>query len=217
MKASYINKLKQTFKKTITGILAVATLGIVLLGATTSVMAAGLMTPVDSTKPALSIKSHHVNVTIEDGYAITEVEQTFSNPHQQDLEAIYSFPTPEKGVVSEFTIWIDGKPVIVGIRPEDFEDAAMVDGVPEDRRLTSKVTLIEALGSELMVHFRLDAKTVDSGDPDAVEESTSDTAANAVGRFHPRSRARIGDTIDVAVAIENVHFFDHDTHKAIWT
>jgi multiple sugar transport system ATP-binding protein len=110
----------------------------------------------------------------------------------------------------------DGKPVIVGIRPEDFEDAAMVDGVPEHRRLTSKVTLIEALGSEIMVHFRLDAKTVDSGDPDAAEESTSSNAANAVGRFNPRSRARIGDNIDVAVAIENVHFFDAETRKAIW-
>ncbi len=111
----------------------------------------------------------------------------------------------------------DGKQVIVGIRPEDFEDAAMVDGVPENRRLTAKVTLIEALGSEIMVHFRLDAKTVDSGDPDAIEESTSETAANAVGRFNPRSRARIGDVVDVAVSIENVHFFDADTHKAIWS
>lgn len=115
-----MSALKQTFKKTIQPIikpivktvLAVATAGLVLLGATTSVMAAGLMTPVDSTKPALSIKSHHVNVTIEDGYAVTEVDQTFSNPHQQDLEATYSFPVPVKGVVSEFTIWIDGKPVV---------------------------------------------------------------------------------------------------------
>ncbi len=110
----------------------------------------------------------------------------------------------------------DGKPVIVGIRPEDFEDAAMVDGLPDDRRLTSKVTLIEALGSEIMVHFRLDAKTVDSGDPDAAEESTSETAANAVGRFNPRSKARMGENVDIAVAIENVHFFDADTRKAIW-
>lgn len=109
-------KLKQTFKKIImpvvNTVLTIATVGIILLGATASVKAAGLMTPVDSSKPGLSIKSHHVNVTIEDGYAITEVDQVFSNPNQQDLEAIYSFPTPEKGVVSEFTVWIDGKPVI---------------------------------------------------------------------------------------------------------
>ena len=108
MKA-FIKNLYRKISKPLTGL---ALAGIVLLGATTSVMAAGLMTPVDSSKPVLSIKSHHVDVTIEDGYAITEVDQTFSNPHQQDLEATYSFPVPEKGVVSEFTIWIDGQPVV---------------------------------------------------------------------------------------------------------
>ena len=104
--------MKSLFKKILNSVLTVATAGIILLGATASVKAAGLMTPVDSSKPALSIKSHHVNVTIEEGYAVTVVDQTFSNPNQEDLEAIYSFPTPEKGVVSEFTVWIDGKPVI---------------------------------------------------------------------------------------------------------
>ena len=111
----------------------------------------------------------------------------------------------------------NGKPVIIGIRPEDFEDAAMVEGVPDNRRLTSRVSLIESLGSEVMAHFRLDAKTVDSGDPDVVEESTSGSAANAVGRFSPRTHARIGENIDIAVAIENIHFFDAGTRKAIWT
>jgi multiple sugar transport system ATP-binding protein len=111
----------------------------------------------------------------------------------------------------------DGRPVIVGIRPEDFEDASMVDGVPDDRRIASKVTLVESLGSEIMVHFRIDAETVDSGDPDAAHEPTSGTAANAVGRFNPRSRARMGENIDIAVAIENVHFFDATTRESIWT
>ncbi|VAW61199.1 Inter-alpha-trypsin inhibitor heavy chain H3 precursor [hydrothermal vent metagenome] len=73
--------------------------------------AAGLLTPADARLPALKIKQHHVNVIIEDGYAITEVEQVFHNPNQQDLEAVYSFPVPDKAAVAEFTIWIDGKPV----------------------------------------------------------------------------------------------------------
>jgi len=73
--------------------------------------AAGLLTPAGGNLPALKIKQHDVNVTIEDGYAITEVEQVFHNPHTQDLEAVYSFPVPEKAAVAEFTIWIDGKPV----------------------------------------------------------------------------------------------------------
>jgi Ca-activated chloride channel family protein len=74
--------------------------------------AAGLLTPTDGSLPPLYIKDHHVTVVIEDSYAVTTVEQTFHNPHQQDLEAIYSFPVPEQGAVSEFTMWIDGKPVV---------------------------------------------------------------------------------------------------------
>ncbi len=73
--------------------------------------AAGLLTPSDGSVPPLTIKDHHVDVVIEDGYAITTLEQVFENPHDRDLEANYSFPVPEKGAVSGFTLWIDGKPV----------------------------------------------------------------------------------------------------------
>jgi Ca-activated chloride channel family protein len=77
-----------------------------------TVQGAGLLTPVDGSIPPLSIKDHHVDVVIEEGYAITTVDQVFHNPHAHDLEAHYSFPVPEKGAVSEFTLWIDGKPVV---------------------------------------------------------------------------------------------------------
>jgi len=72
---------------------------------------AGLLTPTQSNLPALEIRDHEVTVTIEDGYAITQVDQMFHNPHSQDLEARYSFPVPEHGSVAEMTLWIDGKPV----------------------------------------------------------------------------------------------------------
>ncbi len=75
------------------------------------VQAAGLMTPSNGFSPELTIKQHHVDVVIEDGYAITTVDQTFFNPSDQALEAIYSFPVPHKASVGEFTYWIDGKPV----------------------------------------------------------------------------------------------------------
>ncbi|MGA1073627.1 MAG: ABC transporter ATP-binding protein [Ilumatobacteraceae bacterium] len=108
----------------------------------------------------------------------------------------------------------DGRKVVVGIRPEDFEDA---NHDPEGHpRLAAPVTLIEALGAEIMVHFRIDAPTVDSGDPDAVEEAGGEGSANAVGRFHPRSTARPGQQVEVAVAVENLHFFDFETRLAIW-
>jgi len=110
----------------------------------------------------------------------------------------------------------DGKPIIVGIRPEDFEDASMVEHVPENQRITSTISLIEALGSEIMVHFRIEAPRVDSGDPDAVDEKQGDSAANAVGRFSPRSRVRMRETAEIAVSTENMHFFDPDTRQALW-
>lgn len=81
-----------------------------LLASGTS-FAAGLLTPQDGSLPPLAIKDHRVSVIIEDGYAITTVEQVFHNPHARDLEAIYSFPVPKHGSVAEFTLWIDGKPV----------------------------------------------------------------------------------------------------------
>ena len=111
----------------------------------------------------------------------------------------------------------DGKQVVIGVRPEDFEDAAMANGVRDGALLRGKVTLLEALGSEIMVHFDLDVGRVDSGDPDAVDTSVAHTASNTVGRFHPRSRVRSGDVAEIAVAIENLHFFDRDTRLAIWT
>lgn len=73
--------------------------------------AAGLLQPSDGSLPPLEIKDHNVEVVIEDGYAITRIEQLFHNPHNRDLEALYSFPVPAHGSVAEFTLWIDGKPV----------------------------------------------------------------------------------------------------------
>jgi multiple sugar transport system ATP-binding protein len=109
----------------------------------------------------------------------------------------------------------NGKRVVLGVRPEDFEDASKASDVREGAVIKVSVQLLEALGSEIMVHFRVDATTVDSGDPDAVEEQG--TSANAVGRFHPRSRVQPGETADVAVAIENLHFFDAESRLAIWS
>ena len=111
----------------------------------------------------------------------------------------------------------EGREIVLGIRPEDLEDAAISTDTPADRRIRGRVDLREALGSEIMVHFRLDAPTVDSGDPDAIEEKTGLDVANAVGRFHPRSRVRIGDPVEVAVSSENLHFFDDRTREAIWS
>jgi Ca-activated chloride channel family protein len=84
--------------------------GISLLAAQ-GALSAGLMTPQSGNLPELDIRQHHVDVTIENGYAVTSVEQVFFNPTDAELEAIYSFPVPENASVGEFTYWIDDKPV----------------------------------------------------------------------------------------------------------
>ncbi len=79
---------------------------------------AGLLSPSDGRSPPLQIRDHQVTVVVEDGYAVTTLEQVFHNPYDRALEAIYSFPVPEKGAVSEFTYWIDGKPVSGEVLPK---------------------------------------------------------------------------------------------------
>ncbi|MDE0578770.1 MAG: sn-glycerol-3-phosphate ABC transporter ATP-binding protein UgpC [Acidimicrobiia bacterium] len=106
----------------------------------------------------------------------------------------------------------DGRAVIVGIRPEDLEDAVLEPDAAAT--LSSTVELVEALGSEIIVHFNLNATTVDAGDPDAMEEISTD--ANAVGRFDPRSRASVGEPITVAVEVDHMHFFDPESRLSIW-
>jgi multiple sugar transport system ATP-binding protein len=111
-----------------------------------------------------------------------------------------------------------GQRVVVGIRPEDFEDAAVVSNSPPDRRLNATVRLVEALGSEVMVHLEIDdAEPVDSGDPDSPQELVGAGIANAVARFSPRSRVRVDQHIEISVATENLHFFDATSHQAIWS
>ena len=51
----------------------------------------------------------------------------------------------------------EGKRVIVGIRPENMEDASIMPVIPEDRRMHVEIVLREALGSEVLVHFSIDA------------------------------------------------------------
>ena len=65
-----------------------------------------------------------------------------------------------------------------------------------------------------MVHFVIDASTVDAGDPDAVKEIGDEHAS--VGRFDPRSRVRTSDIVEIAVTLENLHFFDPQTHQSVW-
>ncbi|HWH13404.1 MAG TPA: sn-glycerol-3-phosphate ABC transporter ATP-binding protein UgpC [Miltoncostaeaceae bacterium] len=129
----------------------------------------------------------------------------------------------------------EGGPVTVGIRPEDVEDAALVPDAPADRRLRGRVTLREALGSELLVYVATDAREADVSaeerghdpgeqlGPDAIatggDGASGDAGGGAtfVGRLSPRSGVREGDLLEMVVDTRALHFFDPETGEGIYS
>jgi multiple sugar transport system ATP-binding protein len=105
-----------------------------------------------------------------------------------------------------------GRKVVFGIRPEDLYDSSLESG-RKYQTIPAKVTSIEELGSEHIVHLNIDAVRVDSGDPDAVDDFG--LASNAVARFEPISAVHFGSEIRLAVDDAKFHFFDPETHLAI--
>jgi multiple sugar transport system ATP-binding protein len=120
----------------------------------------------------------------------------------------------------------DGKQIVLGIRPEDLEDAALVSGETASHRLRGTADLTEALGSEIMVHFSIKARHAmtedvrelaqDVGDDRAVDEAANSDKATLVGRFGARSRVRPGQDVEVAVDTRSLHFFDPQTGLGIY-
>lgn len=75
--------------------------------------AAGTLTPNCAVQKPIEIRTHEVNVTLNNGFAQTEVLQTFFNPNAQDFEAIYAFPVPKSASLSEVTI-VTGEKTLQG-------------------------------------------------------------------------------------------------------
>lgn len=60
----------------------------------------------------LEIVEHDVNVTVNNGIAVTEVTQVFQNLENRQVEALYTFPVPKSASVANFSMWIDDKEMI---------------------------------------------------------------------------------------------------------
>jgi multiple sugar transport system ATP-binding protein len=122
----------------------------------------------------------------------------------------------------------DGRTIVLGIRPEDLEDAALAPDSPQERRIKGTVELTEALGSEIMVHFTIEARQAmtedvrelaqDAGDERAVQQANDAgiPKSTLVGRFAPRSRVRADQAVEVAVDTRALHFFDPETGLGIY-
>ena len=112
-----------------------------------------------------------------------------------------------------------GKTVVVGIRPKDFEDAAIDKDHGPGLQISAKVENVEALGFEKIVYFDIDATQVIQEDALDLDEDAEvvhhGEGTRISGRFSPMSKAKVGDTITVAVSVEEAHFFDIDSGLAI--
>jgi multiple sugar transport system ATP-binding protein len=82
--------------------------------------------------------------------------------------------------------------IVLGIRPEDLEDAAFAAGAQPGRTLTTVCTLREALGSEVLLHF----------------PATGDGTTALIARVDSQTSVREGDAMQLVVDTSRLHFFD---------
>jgi len=102
--------------------------------------------------------------------------------------------------------------VILGIRPETFEDAAFA--APDLPTIDVEVVVLEELGSDAHVFFRVHASRVAAGledDADEAADLVTDRGSLLNARVDPRTRARVGGSVRLAVDPARFHFFDADT------
>jgi multiple sugar transport system ATP-binding protein len=111
-----------------------------------------------------------------------------------------------------------GREVVVGIRPEDIEDASLVPSA-NGSSFPVRVTLAEALGSEVIAHFPLGREAGETAaeapsDPPSLE-SAAEPGVVLTARLSARSGARSGQPLRVVIDLERLHFFDPESDEAI--
>jgi len=116
-----------------------------------------------------------------------------------------------------------GREVILGVRPSDFEDAALADTTWAP--ISARADVTEELGSEIHVIFSVDAPPVRhasiseiTGDPDEEDAAAVVLASGRslwTARVAARSKVRAGQPAELAVNTSNLQFFDPSSALAI--
>ena len=107
-----------------------------------------------------------------------------------------------------------GRGVTVGVRPESLRAAST--STANGTVLSVQATLVEALGSELMVHFAFDATVVKIEDIQDEEEEILTGSGEGVARIDPSVSVKAGDKLKLEVELEHLHFFDPETGLGIY-
>jgi len=128
---------------------------------------------------------------------------------------IFSKNTPEN--LKKF----EGKEIVLGIRPEAFEDAIYANSEEYTEKISIKISLLEQLGSDTYIHFYKDIKPVQTK---AIEEILADegedisslgTQTKFIARINPNSSVKEGESIDLSIDSKKLHYFDPETGLAI--
>src|SRR4051794_17154730 len=118
----------------------------------------------------------------------------------------------------------NARDVVVGIRPEHFEDAAVAGEGLHGLRTKVKVAVVESMGSELYVYFDVEAQGAESTELKelAAETGVEDLPSHGEGttviaRLDPASRATPGQELEVLLETENIKLFDPSTGRSLTT
>ncbi|MBD0283613.1 MAG: ATP-binding cassette domain-containing protein, partial [Thermoleophilaceae bacterium] len=121
---------------------------------------------------------------------------------------------------------VDGKTLIAGIRPENFEDAALT-GDARDRGCTfrARIEVLESMGSELYAHFSVASdQSIESQelrelaeDAGGGEVPSAGEEGQIVARFDPQSQVRVGQEAEIWVDSTRLHLFDPDDGRNLTT
>lgn len=103
--------------------------------------------------------------------------------------------------------------VIVGLRPEHFDDASLIDVFDRIRALTCEVNVdfVESLGAEKYIHFTMPGATAQSAQLAELAIDSGDHTHDYVARVASESRATVGEPIELALNTSALHIFDADT------
>jgi multiple sugar transport system ATP-binding protein len=115
-----------------------------------------------------------------------------------------------------------GRTVVVGIRPENLEDAALVPGAAPESVLEVSVELREELGAEVNAHctvgvppLQVAAVAIGDSEPDAAEIEEVPQIPAIIARLDPRTAIREGERARIHVDLDSLHFFDPDTGDSL--
>jgi multiple sugar transport system ATP-binding protein len=121
-----------------------------------------------------------------------------------------------------------GKEIICGVRPQDFEDAALKSDAPRDQRIKIRIELLEAIGTETLVHFEVAAPIVVTDDmrelaedvgreeAERLEQKAREGHNEFVAQLDPKTRITKGETAELYIDTSRLHFFDEQTSEGIY-